>query len=386
MITANHLAFRELWRNRGRFLLFSLVIALITVLVLFIAALGEGLGAGNREYLEKLDADLIVYQEAARLSIAASRIERDTLRSIRNIEGVKAAGPIGFASAAIPIEEGRELFDISLIGVEPKLPGNPPIIEGQSLFRRTGDQIVIDETVAMITKAQVGDWLTLRSIQGSNIEFHELEVVGICESRKYSIRPSVFAPYVTWARIRPKALVGGGEDDLSCHIVALQLEDPVQSETVRELLRTKIGDLEAVDHVTAYENTPGYAEQQSTLATQNTFALLIGILVIGGFFQIQTLQKVGQIGMLKAIGTPNRTIAVAIILQILTITLLGVLIGSLATWALSLSFPPNIPIVFEWRSGIMAIATIIAIGPLGGLVSIRYALSVEPLVALGLSS
>jgi len=37
-----HLATRELWRNRGRFLLFSMVIALITVLVLFIAALARG--------------------------------------------------------------------------------------------------------------------------------------------------------------------------------------------------------------------------------------------------------------------------------------------------------------------------------------------------------
>ena len=44
LTTANHLALREIWRNRGRFLLFSLVIALITVLILFIAALGEGLG------------------------------------------------------------------------------------------------------------------------------------------------------------------------------------------------------------------------------------------------------------------------------------------------------------------------------------------------------
>jgi len=31
-----YLAFKEMWRNRGRFFLFSLVIALITVLVLFI--------------------------------------------------------------------------------------------------------------------------------------------------------------------------------------------------------------------------------------------------------------------------------------------------------------------------------------------------------------
>ena len=60
MSTAIHLALSEIWRNRGRYLLFSGVVALITVLILFIAALGEGLGSGNREYLEKLNGELIV--------------------------------------------------------------------------------------------------------------------------------------------------------------------------------------------------------------------------------------------------------------------------------------------------------------------------------------
>ena len=77
MFTAIHLAVKEIWRNRGRFLLFSLVVALITVLILFIAALGEGLGSGNREYLEKLNAELIAYQDTARLSVAGSRIGCD---------------------------------------------------------------------------------------------------------------------------------------------------------------------------------------------------------------------------------------------------------------------------------------------------------------------
>jgi predicted ABC-type transport system involved in lysophospholipase L1 biosynthesis ATPase subunit len=39
-----YLALEEMWRGRGRFLLSSLVIALITVLVLFVAALADGLG------------------------------------------------------------------------------------------------------------------------------------------------------------------------------------------------------------------------------------------------------------------------------------------------------------------------------------------------------
>ena len=47
-----YLAFKEFWRNRGRFFLVGLVIALITILVLFIGGLAEGLGAGNIEYLD----------------------------------------------------------------------------------------------------------------------------------------------------------------------------------------------------------------------------------------------------------------------------------------------------------------------------------------------
>jgi hypothetical protein len=48
---AFYLAFKEIWYNRSRYLLIGLIVALITTLVLFIAALAEGLGSGNREYL-----------------------------------------------------------------------------------------------------------------------------------------------------------------------------------------------------------------------------------------------------------------------------------------------------------------------------------------------
>ena len=82
---SSYLAVKEVWRNRGRFLLVSLVIALITLLVLFIAALGEGLGNGNREYISKLDAELIVYQAKSDTVIAASRLGRNRLAAVRRV-------------------------------------------------------------------------------------------------------------------------------------------------------------------------------------------------------------------------------------------------------------------------------------------------------------
>ena len=386
MGTAIHLAFKEIWRNRGRFLLFSLVVGLITLLVLFIAALGEGLGSGNREYIEKLNAELIAYQDTARLSIAGSRVDCSTRRAIRAVEGVRDVGPIGFASAAIPMDDGSDPLDISLIGIEPGKPGEPPVVTGTSLVRRGADDVIIDRTVALMTRLQIGDQLVIRTTQAGEDEYFGLEVVGITDSRKYGLRPAVFVPIVTWDKIRPKAVIGPGADDPACNVIAVQLEDPTQIETMRQLLQARVDGIEAIDRKTAYENTPGYTEQQSTLTTQNAFALLIGVLVIGGFFQIQTLQKVPQIGMLKAIGTPNSTVALAAIIQIVVVTVAGIAIGSVATAGLALSFPPNIPIVFEPSTGVMAVASLLLIGPVGGLVSIRYSLRVEPLTALGLGS
>jgi len=140
------------------------------------------------------------------------------------------------------------------------------------------------------------------------------------------------------------------------------------------------------DIKTSYESLPGYRVQQSTLNTQQFFTLLIGVLVIGGFFQIQMLQKIPQIGVLKAIGASNRTIAIAVILQIILVSTFGVIIGSLVTFGLSLGIPENVPIMFLGNSVAIAIIALLLIGPIGGLVSVRLAISVEPLIALGLSA
>jgi len=388
MSTAVHLAFKEIARNKGRFLLFSLVIALITLLILFIAALGEGLGSGNREYLENLDAELIVYQSTARLSIASSQIDLATRRMIRSVDGVEEVAPVGFGSAAVPRADSNEFLDVALIGVEPGMPGEPQAVEGRGFERIGADEALIDRTVALIGELRIGDPIVVRTVIDGEDEFHTLTVVGVCDSQKYGLRSSVFVPKRTWDNIRPQVMLMGAMGAIQpiYNVLLINVADSAEPADVIAGVKSRVSNLEIVDPVTAYENTPGYSEQQTTLATQNGFALLIGALVIGGFFQIQTMQKVPQIGMLKAIGTPNGIIALSSILQIFMVNLAGILIGAAVTYGLALVFPPGIPIVFELRSAAAAIASILIIGPVGGIVSVRYSLRVEPLTALGLNS
>jgi putative ABC transport system permease protein len=162
-----YLAFKEVWRNKGRFLLVSLVIALITTLVLFIDGLAEGLGAGNIEYLQKLDAELVLFQEDVDLSASVSQISRSRLNEIKRVEGVEDAGLIGFSSASVLWGDDEEPLDISLIGVEADKPGEPIAYEGRGLRGKRGDEAIIGRNVALRTGLGVGDQLTMKSIQGT---------------------------------------------------------------------------------------------------------------------------------------------------------------------------------------------------------------------------
>ena len=381
-----YLAFKEFWRNRGRFFLVGLVIALITILVLFIGGLAEGLGAGNIEYLDKLNADLVLFQENTDLSTSASQIAWSKRKQIGRVDGVRDVGLVGFTRASIVELSGQEPLNISLIGVEPGKPGEPPAFEGRGLRHKRSKEAIIGQNVALRTGLQVGDTLTIKSIQGTDEEFYTLTVVGISDSRQHFLQPSIFVPYVTWDRIKPQAVVQADKADYIFNIATVQLENPASLEATVPLLEDRVKKVEAVDRVTAYEATPGYAEQQSTLNTIRAFTFLIGVLVVGGFFQIQTLQKVAQIGMLKAIGATNVTIATAFVLQIIYTTVLGVTMGVVGTFALSLGLPPTVPISFTAESAALAIASLLIIGPLGGLVSLFILLRVEPLTALGLAS
>ena len=381
---AAYLSFKEFWRNRVRFLLVSMVIALITILVLFIAGLGEGLGTANREYLANLDAELLVFLDKSDYIIPSSRLERSVVRNIRRVEGVADAGLIATSNTAI-ILAGGEVLKVSVLGVEPGRPGSPEVIQGQPLLTEQAREVVIDQNVIERTDIQVGDTIILRSTQGTKDQFYELKVTGITVGQSYTFQPSIFVSYTTWDQVRTKSDAELGRPSQTVNIVAVRLEDAAQAEAVTQRLLAQVSDIMVADIPTAIQNVPGYSAQQSTIQTQGVFTLLIGIMVIGGFFQIQILQKVPQIGVLKAIGASNAVVGAAAVLQIILVTSLGVAIGGALTFLLSLGFPPTVPIVFDGAAAALAIVALLLIGPVGGLVSTIYAVRIEPLKALRLS-
>ncbi len=379
---ASYLALKEVWRNRARFLLVSLVIALITLLVLFIAALGEGLANGNRQYIANLDAQLIVFLDKSDYIISSSQLQVNTVNQVRRIDGIKAAGPI--YTSTTEIESGKKPLKVSLLAAEAGQPGMPPVISGRAF--RIGDsrEVVIDTSVALRTGIQVGDEIVIRSTQGGDDGFFKLRVVGLTAGQSYYFQPTVFVSPVTWENVRPQSAADLKDDTPYPNIIAVRLSDPAQIDLLKSQVLARVPNIQVADIPTTIDNIPGYSAQQGTVQTQGIFTLLIGVLVIGGFFQIQILQKIPQIGVLKAIGSTNGTVGASAVIQIIIVTAIGVAIGGGLTYLFSLGFPPTIPLVFNGASSLFAVIALLLIGPVGGLVSVIYAVRIEPLKALRL--
>ena len=227
-----YLALKEIWRNRGRFLLVSLVIALITLLLLFIAALGEGLENGNREYISKLDGQLIVYQGRSDFLIQASRLGVERVQEVLGIEGVADAGMIGTSNATLILDGDAEPLKVALLGVEPGRVGEPIVVKGRQLVGSTDEEVIIDGNTALRTELAVGDELTLRVTQGTEEVFFTLKIVGISDGQQFGLQPSIFVPFLIWDRIRPQSDAELNFSDVTANIIAVRLVDPEDTEAV----------------------------------------------------------------------------------------------------------------------------------------------------------
>jgi ABC-type oligopeptide transport system ATPase subunit len=191
----------EIWHNKGRFFPFSLVIALITTLVLFVAPLTEGLTQANRQYLQKLNTDLLVFQQNTEFSFFTSQLDRLKLNSVNRVEGMQAVGPIDLSTATFVFPNEKNNMNVSIIGIEPERPNTPPVISSVNLTSDCGINIVMDQNVANRAHVQICETIRLKTTQDVKEEFYDLRLIGLTDERQYQFATALFLPYRTWDHV-----------------------------------------------------------------------------------------------------------------------------------------------------------------------------------------
>ncbi len=363
------LALLEVLRKPGRFAVAGGALTLLTLLLLFLGGLLDGLYLGSTGALRSLPDGAIVFSADSRESILRSDATTDQIGAIAQIDGVERAGGLGVTLLGVSLPGVDDIADGAVIGYElasETIPAPPPVGEAWA-----------DKTLEA-SGASLGDTIAVGPA-GTRVI-----ISGWVDDSNFLGQSGIWVAPETWRAVqnanRPDIQVG--PDDFQA--VVAQAADGVDPADLAERIdAASNGATSSLSTIDAANTLPGVAEQNTTFsAIIGTTFFVVG-LVVALFFALLTLERVGLYAVLKAFGTPSRTLVLGVAVQALAVAVISFGFGALFTFVLSLGIPANVPVQFTLSRGLTTLVGITATAIIGGLVSLRRIISVDPATAIG---
>ncbi|MCX5456744.1 MULTISPECIES: ABC transporter permease [Streptomyces] len=358
-----YVAWRDLRFAKGRFVLMGAVIVLITLLVGLLSGLTAGLGQQNISAVTRLPADRIAFAAPAgdeELSYASSVVREEQWQRLGRADGVRSAEPVGIAS--VRAAAGDRHASVAAFGVRPGSGIGPGgVREGEiALTEPAAEELGVDGEGNEVAVA--GREFTVRVIEGDDA---------------YSHLPVVWTHLADWQHLAPGA-AEGGRSATTATVVAVDADPgalPAADRAAGTRTVTTGDSLAAIG---------SYASENGSLQLMRGFLFAISALVIGAFFTVWTIQRAGDIAVLKALGASTRGLLTDALGQALILLTGGTLLGTaLAAGIGALVSGSAVPFALAPGTVLAPAAVLIALGALGAALSVRRITSVDPLTALG---
>ncbi|CCH30115.1 ABC transporter permease [Actinosynnema sp. NPDC047251] len=346
-----YVGWRDLRFAKGRFALMGSVIVLITLLVGLLSGLTAGLGRQNTSGIADLPADRIAFG-GTEVSFAESTVTDEQVRRWAGAPGVRSAEPLGITTSKA--SAGGRNAPVTVFGVGPG-----------SSFAPVGDDrsTVLSTAAAADLAAALGDTITLAG--------RTLTVTAVQGDTWYSHTPVVWTTVDTWRHIAPPG---------------------TQAATVLALT-TDGTDTAAIDAAAGTRTVPtgdalagigSYTSENGSLQLMRGFLFAISALVIGAFFTVWTIQRAGDVAVLKALGASTAGLLRDALGQAVVVLTGGTLLGTgLAVAAGAALAGSAIPFLLTPATVLPPAAVTVLLGAAGAALAVRRITSVDPLTALG---
>ena len=307
------LALREIRHARLRFALIAAMIVLVSSLVFIISGLATGLSTGNTAAIYSMPVDRLAVSADSDRRLDRSTVSVSDSKGVMAVDGVTLAEPIGISAANVKRDGHDELIGASLFGITPTGVMMPDITSGTAFTASTAvNPVVIDETLTS-DGVHLGDTIT---ITPGDVQ---LTVVGITKGETYRLAPVIFMPLSLWQTLQPQQ-AGLPTDPATAILVN-------GSSSAFAAIPQQVTDIEVATKSEVANQIPGESAQNSTLLMIQIFLVVIAAGIIAAFFYIITLQKTGELGVMKALGAHTGYLAQALIVQAVILTVIGVAIG-----------------------------------------------------------
>lgn len=360
------IALRDLRRSGGRFILVGLVVVLVALLTTVLGGLANGLVTDGISGLRALPLDHLAFEEGAKSTFNRSVVRDETLDAYRDLPDAEAA-PLGVSFSNAKSDDETVDLDIALFGVEPdsflvtSSEVRDALAEGPGL-------VVSDELAA--DGVAVGDRYTFT---GSGTT---LPVVAFADTGSYGHAPIAFTPLATWQQ-----LLYGSDPGGRFSAVALRLDDGETDAVAKVAAET---GTEIDTKTEAYDGSPGFSAQQSTMTLIRGFLLVISALVVGAFFTVLIVQRTRQIGLLKAMGASSWYVIRDGLAQMVIVVTLATIVGSaLGAGVIIAMSSGEAPVELVPSTVGIGIVLLVVAGVVGSIVPLKRITSIEPAIALG---
>lgn len=350
-------ALRDLRFARGRFVLIGSVVALITVLVGFLSGLTGGLATQNISAVLSLPADRVVFSAPTAgdngASFSNSTITQQQASGWAATRGVATAQPIGISQTRG--EAGDTRAAIAIFGVEPGFNASSPTEDGK---------LGLSDPAAKALDVALGDEVT---IAGTT---YTVEAVG--GDGWYSHTPVVEMTLHDW---QAYSATTGNPDAYATALAVTGTPDwnaaDAANATVSE---TIVGTLMALS---------AFRSEIGSLLLMVVMLFGISGLVIGAFFTVWTMQRKGDIAVLKALGASTRSLVRDALGQALIVLLLGIGVGLGLVTLFGVLAGTALPFLLSPITTVLPGAIMIILGLAGAAFALRSVTSADPLTALG---
>ncbi len=362
-----NLALAEMRRSKLRFGLLSAAVALLVFLVLLLTTLSSALVGSLTGAIAGLDADGVVYADSARDNLQASRLDPAIVGEVAAVSGVAAAAPVSVLTTSAPLADGTD--DLQLFGMTPGAPGQPRSLDSGAL-PASAAEIAMDGGGYAI-----GDIVELPAVETA------FTVVGLLRGAQFNASPT---GYITQEAFDRVVLTGNPNVPfVPANAIAFQVApgaDPVAvAVAIEESLPGVIGYslAEAVDLI------PGVGSIAQTFGILVGLTFIIGIVVIGFFFLILTVQKLRSFTLLRALGASKAALSAAVATQIALVVLVASAIAVVLTYGAVQGLNTGIPVALSPSLVATTVAGVLAFSLVAGLLSIRRITTLDPATATG---
>lgn len=337
-----NLAWKDIKKNKIRFLILGSIIFLVSFLTFIISGLANGLSQDNAAFIKDLPKGQFYMTDDADDTFSLSKIDQELQREIisKEQEAVAFSIQMGFLNN----EDDKQQSVAFVTSTE------------SPFFQHVQQNEIFLDSSLRDKGIQVGEIVTSQQYSGQFI------VKGFIEQKKYSHAPVAYISkeaYEEMYRVQEMQLI--------------YLPNSKSKE---------FQGLQAYSNKEFLHTIPSYSAEQLSLNMIIWFLVVISGMLFAIFFYMMNVQKIGLYGILKAIGLKTSKLFKMIWMQMMIITVISLVLSSSLSQLFSIISPKGMPFTLTIGTTFQLSLVFLIIGFIGATLSGLQIKKIEPLQAI----